>query len=78
MPMFLFSGTFYPLDTLPLAVRWVGWISPLWHATELGRWLSYGMALPIWQILLSTGYLIAILVAGLLIARRRFEIRLTS
>ena len=42
MPMFLFSGTFYPLSSLPLAVQWIGWISPLWHATQLGRWLSYG------------------------------------
>ena len=78
MPMFLFSGTFYPLDALPLAIRWIGWISPLWHATELGRWLSYGMALPWWQILVSTLYLVGLVVVSLLIARRRFEIRLTS
>ena len=37
MPMFLFSGTFYPLDSLPLWLQWIGWVSPLWHATELGR-----------------------------------------
>ena len=42
MPMFLFSGTFYPLATLPLWLQWIGWVSPLWHATELGRWLTYG------------------------------------
>ena len=42
MPLFLFSGTFFPLDTLPLAVRWIGWISPIWHGTELGRVFSYG------------------------------------
>ncbi|MBT2515101.1 ABC transporter permease [Arthrobacter sp. ISL-30] len=41
-PLFLFSGTFFPLDTLPLAVRWIGWISPVWHGTELGRVFSYG------------------------------------
>ncbi|MEI9906771.1 MAG: ABC transporter permease [Actinomycetota bacterium] len=41
-PMFLFSGTFYPLDTLPLVLRFFGWISPLWHATELGRYATYG------------------------------------
>ena len=39
MPMFLFSGTFYPLSSLPLALPWIGWISPLCHATHLGRWL---------------------------------------
>ncbi|HYH77512.1 MAG TPA: ABC transporter permease, partial [Arthrobacter sp.] len=46
MPLFLFSGTFFPLDTLPLAVRWIGWISPIWHGTELGRVFSYGYQEP--------------------------------
>jgi lipooligosaccharide transport system permease protein len=43
MPLFLFSGTFFPLDTLPIAVRWIGWISPIWHGTELGRVFTYGI-----------------------------------
>jgi lipooligosaccharide transport system permease protein len=42
MPLFLFSGTFYPLTNMPVFLQWIGWISPLWHATELGRWLTYG------------------------------------
>ncbi|MDQ2958906.1 MAG: ABC transporter permease, partial [Actinomycetota bacterium] len=33
-PMFLFSGTFYPIDTLPHWARLLAWISPLWHTTE--------------------------------------------
>ena len=78
MPMFLFSGTFYPLSTLPLTVQWIGWISPLWHATELGRWLSYGMTMPAWQVAVSTSYLLALGVVGIVLARRRFERRLTS
>ncbi len=78
MPMFLFSGTFYPLSTLPLAVQWIGWISPLWHATELGRWLSYGMAMPAWQVAVSVAYLLALGVVGIVVARRRFERRLTA
>lgn len=78
MPMFLFSGTFYPLSSLPLALQWIGWISPLWHATQLGRWLSYGMPLPAWQAALSVAYLLAMGVFGIVLARRRFERRLTS
>ena len=78
MPMFLFSGTFYPLSNLPLALQWIGWISPLWHATELGRWLSYGMPLAGWQVAVSIAYLLAMGVAGVLVARRRFERRLTA
>jgi lipooligosaccharide transport system permease protein len=34
MPLFLFSGTFYPLSSSPLPLRMIGWISPLWHSTE--------------------------------------------
>lgn len=41
-PLFLFSGTFYPLDTLPGPLQWVGWISPMWHGSELSRVLTYG------------------------------------
>jgi len=78
MPMFLFSGTFYPLASLPMSVQWIGWISPLWHVTELGRWLSYGMPLPGWQVTVSIGYLLGMGAAGLLVARKRFESRLTA
>ena len=78
MPMFLFSGTFYPLSSLPLVVRWIGWISPLWHATELGRWLSYGQPMPAWQATLSVVYLASMGAVSFLIARRRFERRLTA
>lgn len=78
MPMFLFSGTFYPLSSLPLFLQWIGWISPLWHATELGRWLSYGMPLEPWQAAVSVAYLLAMGVTGIVVARRLFERRLTS
>jgi lipooligosaccharide transport system permease protein len=78
MPMFLFSGTFYPLSSLPLALQWIGWISPLWHATQLGRWLSYGMPLEPWQAAVSVLYLLAMGTVGIVVARRRFERRLTS
>lgn len=78
MPMFLFSGTFYPLSVLPLWLQWIGWISPLWHATELGRWLSYGAPLPWWQATVSVVYLLALGAGGLLLGRRFFEQRLTA
>jgi lipooligosaccharide transport system permease protein len=78
MPLFLFSGTFYPLDTLSIAVRWVGWLSPLWHATELGRWLSYGHAVPGAMLALHACYLIAMLTGGLWWGVRGYERRLTS
>lgn len=42
MPLFLFSGTFYSLKTMPAFLQFIGWLSPLWHATEIGREISYG------------------------------------
>ncbi|MDQ4137702.1 MAG: ABC transporter permease [Actinomycetota bacterium] len=61
-PMFLFSGTFFPLTQLPVFLQWIGWISPLWHGTELGRVFSYGMEEPIWLTGVRVLYLVAITV----------------
>lgn len=44
MPMFLFSGTFFPVDQLPALVQPVAWLTPLWHAVQLCRDLSTGTA----------------------------------
>jgi len=63
-PMFLFSGTFFPLTTLPLYLQWIGWISPLWHGTELGRVLAYGASEPVWLTLVHVVYLVALAVFG--------------
>jgi len=78
MPMFLFSGTFYPLSNLPDWLEWIGWISPLWHATQAGRILTYGTPVE-WGIVLGhTAYLVVLAVAGYLAARRIFEHRLAK
>jgi lipooligosaccharide transport system permease protein len=77
MPMFLFSGTFYPLETLPAWLQWIGWISPLWHATELGRMLTYGpVDLPLAGLHLV--YLLILAVVGYVLGRRMFERRLAT
>jgi len=84
-PMFLFSGTFYPISTLPHWVRLLAWLSPLWHATELARWVSLG------PLQLTTGvgslsapmavvHLLFLLVPALIGARLtiwRFAVRLS-
>ena len=75
-PMFLFSGTFYPLETLPTWLHWIGWVSPLWHATELGRWLSYGSPTPPWLLAVHVAVLVVLALAGWLVARRVFVGRL--
>ena len=57
MPMFLFSGTFFPLSQLPIYLQWIGWISPLWHGTQLGRVLAYGMVEPVWLTVVHVVFL---------------------
>lgn len=76
MPLFLFSGTFFPLDTLPLAVRWIGWISPIWHGTELGRVVSYGYSEHALLTLVHVAVLVGLAVVGWILTRRRFVKRM--
>jgi lipooligosaccharide transport system permease protein len=40
IPLFLFSGTFFPVDRLPAWLEPVAWATPLWHGVELCRDLS--------------------------------------
>ncbi len=78
MPLFLFSGTFFPLDTLPLAVRWIGWISPIWHGTELGRVFSYGYEEAPLLTLVHVVFLLGLAVLGWVLTRRQFARRMAS
>ncbi len=66
MPMFLFSGIFFPVTQLPLPIQWLLQCVPLYHGVELLRALTTGhlsLAL-VWHLgwLLATGT-IAITVA---------------
>ena len=70
LPMTLFSGTFFPLSTFPLWLQWIGWISPLWHSTELARVFSYGYEEPIWLTVVHVAYLVVLVVVGWAWARR--------
>jgi lipooligosaccharide transport system permease protein len=70
LPMTLFSGTFFPLATMPPALQWIGWISPLWHSTELARVFAYGYAEPLWLTLVHVVYLAALFVVFWRWARR--------
>ncbi|MEW1834551.1 ABC transporter permease [Microbacterium sp. NPDC079995] len=78
MPMFLFSGTFYPLETLPVWLQWIGWISPLWHGAELGRLATYGAAVPPLMIAVHLAYLVIFAGVGYLWGRKVFIERLAK
>lgn len=78
MPLFLFSGTFFPLTSMPFFLQWIGWISPLWHATELGRYLTYGHAISPMMLWVHFLLLATMLVVGLYLSARIFTKRLAK
>jgi len=78
MPLFLFSGTFFPLTSMPFFLQWIGWISPLWHATELGRYLTYGHSISSTMMWIHFLLLATMLVVGLYLSARIFTKRLTK
>lgn len=77
-PMMMFSGTFYPLESMPIYLQWVGWISPLWHGTDLGRTISYGAPQQAWVTIAHWFYLAVWLGVGLVLAYRQTEKRLAA
>jgi len=77
-PMFMFSGTFYPISSLPIYLQWIGWISPQWHATNLGRAMAYGMPIESWLLIVHWGLMLAMAFVGLVWAHRVFERRLAK
>src|SRR5829696_1163040 len=76
-PLFLFSGTFFPISNLPAAIQPIAWLSPLWHGVELSRGLSLGTigADPA-RAVVHVAVLSIIAVAGTLWAYRTVEARL--
>jgi lipooligosaccharide transport system permease protein len=74
VPLTLFSGTYFPLETLPGFLQWIGWISPLWHAAELGRTALYGA--PMLPPMLLVHYLVALAAVTCLLSVRTFRKRL--
>lgn len=74
-PLFLFSGTFYPIDQLPDWMEPVAYVTPLWHAVETTRGLALGIETA-WPPLLHYAVLAAFLLVGAAIADRFFHRRL--
>ncbi|HEY7145883.1 MAG TPA: ABC transporter permease [Streptosporangiaceae bacterium] len=75
IPLFLFSGTFFPVTQLPEWIRPLAYITPLWHGVALCRSLSLGTASP-GGALVHIGYLAALAAAGVAIGRRAYRRRL--
>jgi lipooligosaccharide transport system permease protein len=75
IPLFLFSGTFFPVTRLPAWARPVAYATPLWHGVTLCRSLSLGTATA-GGALEHLAYLILLAAAGIVAGRLAYRRRL--
>lgn len=75
-PMFLFSGTFFPIEQLPDAIEPVAWLVPLFHGVDLARMLAIGHDLNLVVIAAHVAVLVGIILVSTLVAFRTFHRRL--
>lgn len=77
IPMFLFSGVFFPITQLPGWMQPIAQATPLWHAVELARLVTLGQP-SAWTPSLHVLFLVVFLAAGVAASARLFPRRLTS
>jgi lipooligosaccharide transport system permease protein len=71
LPLFLFSATFYPLETYPEALQWVVRVTPLYQGVDLIRSLTIGHITPV--LLVHVAYLAIMGFIGLWVVSRRLD-----
>ena len=78
-PLFLFSGTFFPIESLPSFLQPVAWLSPLWHGVDLCRQLMLGTIVDTPLLaLIHALVLVTLTVVGIAVALRTVEARLVK
>jgi len=75
IPLFLFSGTFFPVTQLPVWIRPLAYATPLWHGVALCRSLSLGTA-TLGGALVHVGYLAALAAVSIVVGNRTYRRRL--
>ena len=71
MPMFLFSGTFFPISRVPLLPRIIIELLPLYHGTAMLRQLTTGAVDGTFAV--HVGYLVILGASAFALAMRRLE-----
>ena len=71
LPMFLFSGSFYPLDVFPEWLQTIIRLFPLAHAIDLVRGLTLGNIS--WALAGHATYFVVMIVIGLFFTTRRLN-----
>lgn len=77
IPMFLFSGVFFPVDQLPGWMAAIARLTPMWHAVVLAREGAVGTPAP-WGVWTHLGYLVALVLVGFALSVTGFRKRLLS
>lgn len=75
IPMTLFAGVFFPVESIPVELRWLAYASPLWHAVEVCRAATFGVG-RLGPIAGHLGYLAGWLAVGFWLACRSYRRRL--
>lgn len=75
LPMFLFSGVFFPVTQLPDGIEWLAYLTPLWHGVALSRDLCLG-SVPLGPAAGHVAYIVAWAVIGTWLALRGLTRRL--
>jgi lipooligosaccharide transport system permease protein len=76
-PLFLFSGTFFPLTQLPDEIEWIAWISPLYHGVEVVRGLILDQLDPL-TAPIHLAILVAMAAIGAILAERLLTKRMAG
>ncbi len=71
LPLFLFSATFYPIETYPEPLRFIVQLTPLYQGVDLIRSLTIGVISPI--LIVHIVYLVVVGFAGLFVVSRRLD-----
>lgn len=75
IPLFLFSGAFFPITHLSAPLEWLARLTPLWHGVDLSRMLVLGDVRP-GAATVHLCYLVALVVVGWVLAVWRLGKRL--
>lgn len=77
VPLFLFSGTFFPVSQLPEWLQPFCWLSPLWHGVQLCRGATTGHIDGL-EAVANVAILIAVVLAGAAWGTRTFTKKLST
>jgi lipooligosaccharide transport system permease protein len=72
MPLYLFSGTFFPVEQLPEFLRPVAWLTPTYHGVAAARDITLGRADPLFLVI-HLSFLLVVIALGVFAALITFR-----